>query len=244
MRFREPWVRLLWVFALFLLQLRILNLWQFVSDDGHTLLAALDFLEGPARWTWLGPTSSVGARHPPFVYFVWSLLLRLHFSLTTVQAGILLQQAAAHWLLIGIGTRLRGPAAGYFASALYFLAPSFYAEYSLRFWEPAGLPLATMFGLYCAVKLVDDSRGSWLPVACAAALFATGGHLNALMLFPALGAIALENRRRIRWKCWQIVVAGLLAFLALIPVFTWKKAGYYVPPGTGIAVALGLILVG
>ena len=78
-RSAERAFRLAWVAMLVFVQSRFLDTWELIHDDSNTLFAANRFLH---EWYWLGPKTSVGIPHFPFVYLLWSLFLRISYTTT------------------------------------------------------------------------------------------------------------------------------------------------------------------
>lgn len=206
---------LLGVYAL--LSCFLLREWELKSDDGRTLAAAWRAFTEPFFW---GPRSSVGAWHLPFVYYYQGLFLKVSGSILGVQAGILLSQLAAHWLLIGVGRRLFSWKVGYLASLFAFTNPAFLLL-GLRFWEPVLLPFFTMLALDRLLAFLPGRKWSHLLIALFSLACAVSAHLNAILLLPVFALVLAGTMPKEEWTLSKAAALAGAAALCLLPFVEW-----------------------
>jgi hypothetical protein len=192
-------------------QSRFLDTWELIHDDSNTLFAANRFLH---EWYWLGPKTSVGIPHFPFVYLLWSLFLRISYTTRAVQWGILLLLGAGHYVLIGAAHRFFPKWASYAVSALAFTCAPVFVFYSQKFWEPAVLPVCTTAAFALLLTARERKNRRWLGALAFSFLFAAGGHLNAMLLAAAAAVVLVAGRARFPLRAaGRLVLAGVSAEL-------------------------------
>jgi hypothetical protein len=187
-----------------------------VSDGAILEISTLEAIRGTQL---LGPYSRFGWHHPGPLYFYllapWYWMSRFHT--TGVQAGALVINLAAMWLIV----RTTFAAASLPTAIAVSWFSAWYAFRSddiiVSAWNPHVIVMPLLAFIVLAAAMVADARRSHLLFLVAVGTFLAQTHLAMVPIVAILGIPAVWTGRRLSRATWALAV-GLKLFLWIPPL--------------------------
>lgn len=158
--FKKPQILILifiLIVAAFLRLYRIRDYIVFLGDEGRDALVWFNMVE-KGKFTFLGPTASVGGFYLGPVYYYLALPFYFIFRDPVGPAIFVgLLGVATVWLIYFVTQRWFGKTSGLFASGIYAVT-SLVIRYSRASWNPNPVPFFSLLGIYWAATGAKEKK--------------------------------------------------------------------------------------